>query len=233
MVPVRDHLVRVATWVDLEAPDPTIDPVEVGHLLAALHQVDHVPAPGVLEAGVHPWYRAPVGLPTWTDLVERLEGAGAPFAGTLRAEVPELVALEALFEAPRDLRMCHCDLWADNVLRTSSGELCVIDWDNCGPADPSHELACAVFEFGQWDADRMCALYQTYLADGGPARLERPGRLTMLIAQFGHFWELAAKSWLDPASTEAERGHAEDRVAELMDPPFRVSQVLDIMAAVG
>ncbi len=44
----------------------------------------------------------------------------------------------------------------------------------------------------------------------------------MLIAQFGHFWESAAEEWLDPESTDAERVHAEGRVAELMDPPLSV-----------
>ena len=44
----------------------------------------------------------------------------------------------------------------------------------------------------------------------------------MLIAQFGHFWEMAAEEWLDPESTDADRAHAERRVAELDEPPLRV-----------
>jgi thiamine kinase-like enzyme len=40
----------------------------------------------------------------------------------------------------RDLQVCHCDLWADNVVGTPTGGVCVIDRENCGPADPSQEL---------------------------------------------------------------------------------------------
>ncbi len=121
VVPVGDWLVRVSTWVDLLPPDTGLDPAVVGRLLAALHQVDYAPPAGVLETGVDPWYAAPVGEPVWSDLTARLEALGAPFAATFRAELPNLLALEDLFEEPRDLRMCHCDLWADNVLRTSVG----------------------------------------------------------------------------------------------------------------
>ena len=231
VVPIGGRLVRASTWVDLEPTDTGLDPATVGRLVAALHRVDYAPA-GVFEAGVHPWFRAPVGEPLWRSLTERLEAAGAPFAATLRTEMTQLLALEDLLESPRDLRMCHCDLWADNVLRTPSGDICVIDWDNCGPADPSHELACAVFEFGQYDPDRMRALYDAYRAAGGPARLERPGQLTMLIAQFGHFWQKAAEEWLDPESTDADRIHAQGRVDELMDPPLTVEAAQRLVAAV-
>lgn len=229
---VDSRLVRVSTWVDLAPPDPLLDPELVGQLVAALHQVDFRPPPGVLAAGVDPWYHEPLTQGAWSGLVARLEAAGAPFASTLRAEMPYLVALEGLLEPPRRQRMCHCDLWSDNVLRATSGELCVVDWDNCGPADPTHELACVVFEFGQGDPNRMRALYGAYRSAGGPARLERPGQLTMLIAQFGHFWQLAAEQWLDPESTEADRSHGEERVAELMDPPLRVEAVHALVDAV-
>jgi thiamine kinase-like enzyme len=229
VVPIGEWFVRVSVWVDLDPPDAGLDPDEVGRLLATLHGVEFELSP---SAEVDPWYHAPVGRPRWLDLVRRLESAGAPFAATLRAEVPYLVDLEDVLEAPTGLRMCHCDLWSDNLLRAASGRLCVIDWDNCGPADPSHELGVLLVEFGQGRQDRVRALYRAYRAAGGPARIERPGQLTMLIAQFGHFWEMAAESWLDPEATETDRAHQEDRVAELMDPPLRVETVSGIVAAV-
>jgi Ser/Thr protein kinase RdoA (MazF antagonist) len=230
VVPVEGRQVRVSTWVDLLPSDPGLDPGEVGRLLAALHNVEFALAD---DDQVDPWFFAPVGGSVWASLADRLDAAGAPFAGTLRAELPHLVALEDIIEPPVDLRMCHCDLWSDNVLRAASGELCVIDWDNCGAADPSHELACAVFEFGQWQPERMRGLYAAYRAAGGPARLERSGQLTMLIAQFGHFWEVAAEEWLDPESDDADRVHAEARVAELMDPPLRLDTVHLLVNTLG
>jgi len=230
VIPVGDWLVRVSTWVDLLPPDPRLDPVELGRLLAGLHQVDFALSE---EARVDPWYCAPVGQEAWDDLAARLERGGAPFAATLQTEMSHLVELENLLEAPRDLRMCHRDLWADNVLRTTSGQICVIDWDNCGAADPSHELAVVVFEFGQGERARMRALYDAYRNAGGPGRLERPGQLTMVIAQFGHFWEMAAGSWLHSETSRAERGRAEDRVSELMTRPLRSQLIGDMIAALA
>ena len=49
------------------------------------------------------------------------------------------------------LQTCHRDLWADNVLPTADGGVCVIDWENSGPADPSQELGCVLFEFARGD----------------------------------------------------------------------------------
>ncbi len=220
VVSVGDHVVRVATWVDLLPPDTGLDARRVGELLAALHQVDFT-APG----DVDPWYWAPVGEQAWQSHAERLAAAGAPFADAFRAAVPGLVELERLLEPPRVTRICHCDLWADNLLRTPNGDLCVIDWDNSGPADPSHELGMLMYEFGLGDAERMRALYQAYVDAGGPARLTRPGQLTMVIAQFGHFWEQAAECWLDLEATDGERQHQEDRVAELSERPLTVEGV--------
>ena len=212
---VGDDVVRVAQWVDLRAADPGLDPRRVGALLAALHQVE-LSVPG----DVDPWYWSPVGRSAWLGYADRLDAAAAPFAAEFRAAVPGLVDLEGLLEAPLSPRICHCDLWADNLRETTGGELCVIDWDNCGPADAAHELAMVLFEFGRGSRDRTRALHDAYAEAGGPARLTRPGQLTMVIAQFGHFWEGAALEWLDPAATAEDRVHAADRVAELLDPPL-------------
>lgn len=224
---VGGHPVRVSTWMDLRPPDVGLDPRGVGELLAALHRVDFT-----ASGGVDPWYWAPVGEPAWLTCADRLAAAGAPFAETFRAAVPRLLELEELLEPPGETRICHCDLWADNLLETTGGDLCVIDWDNCGPADPGHELAMLVCEFGQGSAERMRALSDAYVAAGGPGRLRRPSQLTMVIAQFGHFWATAADAWLDPEATTAERHHAEHRIAELMSPPLTVPAVERIVAAV-
>jgi thiamine kinase-like enzyme len=57
-----------------------------------------------------------------------------------------------------ELRTCHRDLFADNVLGTEAGGLCVIDWENCGLADPSQELGLVAFDFGAGDPDRRKTL---------------------------------------------------------------------------
>ena len=154
----------------------------------------------------------------------------------------ELVALEGLMEEPGELQTCHRDLWADNVLRTTAGGLCVIDWENCGLADPSQELALVLFEFGLGDPRRARALYRAYLEAGGPGRIDRRGNFSMLIAQLGHIGEDACTRWLDPGprgrrerhearaeqfirwlnpgESEAERKHQEARVEEFVKLPL-------------
>ena len=131
--------VRVYEWVDLLAPDSCLDPELVGAVVAAMHRVT------VTDLGpLDPWNHEPVGADRWDELVEQLLEAGAPFAGRLADLRDELVALESWIEPPQTLRTCHRDLWADNVLATADGGVCVIDWENSGPADPSQELGCAL-----------------------------------------------------------------------------------------
>ena len=81
--------VRMYEWVDLRAPDATLDPHTVGAVVAAIHRVPATGAPGPL----HPWYHEPVGARRWDQLIKQLSGAGAPFAGRLAGLRDELVAL--------------------------------------------------------------------------------------------------------------------------------------------
>lgn len=217
--------VRVHEWVDLLPPDPMLDPGRVGALLGDLHQV-------VLEAPgpSHGWNHEPVGAARWDELVRRLSAGGAPFAGRLADLRDELVGLESWLEPPRDLQVCHCDLWADNVLPTTDGDVCVVDWDNSGPADPHHELGCALFEFARSDPGRVRELVAAYREAGGPAAVERRGHFTMLIAQLGHITELAACDWLEPNRRSPRREDAEAWISEVFDDPH-TRAVLDRLLA--
>ena len=192
-----------------------------------LHQVDYAP-PGRRPRG----RRRPLvprsgraggrGL----DLASRVEVAGAPFAETHagRGAAPG----RARRRSSRRLVTCGC-VTATSGRTTCFGRPPASCASSTGTTAgrptraTSSPARCSSSASGQ--PDRMRALYDAYCAAGGPARLERPGQLTMLIAQFGHFWEMAAREWLDPESTDADRAHAEGRVAELMDPPLRVDAV--------
>ena len=122
--------------------------------------------------------------------------------------------MEGLLGASVDLQTCHRDLWADNVRGTASGSICVIDWENCGLADPSQELALVLFEFGAASPDRARALYAAYVDAGGPGRVDRPEHFSMTIAQLGHIGEMACATWLDFGEPEEERARAVTRFAE-------------------
>jgi Ser/Thr protein kinase RdoA (MazF antagonist) len=218
--------VRVYDWVDLRAPDARCDPDLVGAVVAAIHRVS-APDPSPLD----PWYHEPVGAERWDRLAGRLAEAGAPFARRLADLRDELAALESWIEPPQMLQTCHRDLWADNVLPTADGGLCVIDWEDSGPADPNQELGCVLFEFARTDPGRVRALTRAYQQAGGPATVNRPGHFSMLIAQLGHITETAATDWLTPNPRSPERADAAAWVSEVLDEPHTRELLATILAA--
>ena len=207
--------VRLHAWVDLHDPDPRLDPVDVGRLVAGLHRVDFAGA-----SGLDPWYTEPVGAARWAELVSALRARHAPFADELDALVPELVAMEAyLGGPPRVLRTCHRDLWADNVRATRMGGLCVFDFDNAGLADPSQELALILVEYCTADPWRAGRLRAAYAEAGGPGRVEDPTDFAMPIAQLSHIVAEGCGRWL-AATTDDERSDNEGWVREFVDRPL-------------
>ena len=225
---IEGSQVRVFEWVDLLAPDPSLDPALVGAVVAAIHREsveDHGP--------LHPWHHEPVGADRWDQLVELLLEAGAPFAGRLAALRDELVALESWIEPPQVLRTCHRDLWADNVLPTADGGVCVIDWEDSGPADPSQELGYVLFEFARSDHGRARALIDAYRAAGGPGDVNRRGHFSMLIAQLGHITEMAATDWLEPNPRSPDRADSEAWISEVFDEPHTRDLLEGLLAAIS
>ena len=221
--------VRAFGWVDLRKRTPDVDPVEVGSVVASIHRL---PFPGRLPTDA--WYTEPVGSDRWEALARRLTEASAPFAERFTAMRDELVALEGLIEEPRNLRTCHRDLWADNVLPTLDGPLCVIDWENCGLADPAQELALVLFEFGMGRAERVRTIHDAYLDMGGPGRIDGAGTFSMLIAQLGHIGEDACLRWLDmtePADERARHAARADEFLTLSLTRRGIEEILDAVTA--
>jgi aminoglycoside phosphotransferase (APT) family kinase protein len=207
--------VTVLSWVDLLGPDRGLDPVALGRLLARLHQVDYA---GTL--GLHPWYSEPVGADAWRDLVGALRRRGAPFADEIATLVPELVGLESLLgRRPRSVRTSHRDLWADNLRATAGGELCLIDFDDAGLADPSQELALILVEFADRDPARARLIREAYAEAGGPGRILGPTDFAMAIAALCHIVETGCRQWL-AATTDDERDDNEGWVREFLERPL-------------
>ncbi len=218
--------VRVYEWVDLRGPDPRLDPGRVGAVVAAIHRV-----PATDPSPLDPWYHAPIGAERWDQLIGQLAAAGAPFTQRLAGLRDELVALESWVEPPEMIQTCHRDLWADNVLPTADGGVCVIDWENSGPADPSQEFGCVLFEFARFDPGRARALTQAYQEAGGPARVDRRGHFSMLIAQLGHITETAATDWMQPNPRSPERRDSAAWIAEVLDEPHTRELLETILTA--
>ncbi len=224
---VDSTAVRVYEWVDLLERDPSVDPAQIGRLVASIHGVRHLG-----RNPVHWWYTDPVGAVAWDELIGDLTAARAPFVAQMADLRDELVALEGLFEFPTNLQTCHRDLFADNVLTTSTGGLCVIDWENAGLADPSQELGLVLYDFSQGDPARARNLYETYVDAGGPGRIRRPQDFTMVIAQLGHIGQISCRDWLDPSQRSQQARNA-GRVEEFVSAPITRQMIESFMDALG
>jgi aminoglycoside phosphotransferase (APT) family kinase protein len=226
--PIGGLPVRVYEWVDLLPPSTEIDPADAGRTVAAIH--------GTRFAGIRPedpWYTDPVGAQAWDRLLDDLAAAGAPFAGGVADLRDELVATEGLLERSPHLRTCHRDLWVDNLRRTAAGGLCVIDWENCGLADPGQEVAGVVFELGIGDPRRGAEVYRAYRRAGGPGTVRARADFSMTIAQLGHILEAACRIWLDPETADEERRRQMGRVAEFVGAPLTVAVIDELLAALA
>ncbi len=224
--PEGDTAVRVFEWVDLRPRTRRLDPRQLGRTLAALHR-----AGSRTDEAVDNWFATGFGEQRWRDLHRRVVAEGAPFAGQLGALVDELVAVESVIEPHESPIVCHRDLWADNVLATADGQICVIDFENHGPADPSHELAMVLFEFGDDDPSRARLLHTAYREAGGPGRVTRRGHFTMLIAEQAHIGQLACSRWVG-ASSESERERLAAWFLEIPDDPVTLPRIDRVLAAV-
>jgi len=207
--------IRVNEWVDLLRPDINMDPATVGRTVAGIHRVRLAG-----NTPLDPWFTEPVGRDRWNEIGRELDAAGAPFAGQFAEMRDEFAAMDEWVQPPGVVQTCHRDLWADNLLPTAAGGVCVIDWEDCGPADPTYELACVLVEFGGGDPARLRAINDSYRDSGGPGRVTRRGDFSMLIAQLGHICEIGCRDWLDPAARSTDREHSAERFTEFVERPY-------------
>ena len=231
VIPVSDSraptAIRVFEWVDLLPRTRLLDPSAVGSTLAGLHR-----AGAPTRESVDNWFATGVGESRWVSLQQRVAREGAPFAPVLGALLGDLIAVESVIEPHEAPIVCHRDLWADNVLATTDGRVCVIDFENLGPADPSQELAMVLFEFGADDPARARSLHTAYRDAGGPGRVTRRGHFTMLVAEQAHIGQLACSRWVG-ASHATERERLAAWFLEIPDDPVTLARIDRILAAVS
>ncbi|HET7030885.1 MAG TPA: phosphotransferase [Candidatus Limnocylindrales bacterium] len=161
--------VRIYTWVELRGRDAVAPLDEVASILGRLHAL----APPD-DRPIDPWFREPPERARLEALVERAAQADVPWASTLEGLVPIVLettdAVGRPAPEPDDRRTCHLDYNAENVLVDASGSVCVVDWENSGPALVEGELASAVAQFAA-QAELVAPFLRAYAAAGGPARL--------------------------------------------------------------
>jgi len=230
---VGGEQVRAYAWVDLHDKDTELDPGTVGTLVARLHTVDH-PWP---TTAVDPWFEAPVGRAEWKGVLKASRAAGAPYVDRLAEVLPALIEVEQILTPMRPVQTCHLDMWADNLRSTPSGDLCLIDFDNAGPADPAREVAMVVYEFGRGghnagDPARQRAVYDAYLAAGGPGRIRDRGDLALTVAQIHHIGHRHLTMWVGARDPEA-RARSLAGIEEFLGEPLLLPDVERLVDAVS
>jgi Ser/Thr protein kinase RdoA (MazF antagonist) len=226
-VEVAGEAVRVYSWVDIAEPDTGLDPAAVGELLARMHAV-RTGSDDLVDG----WFEAPIGAREWKGVLKASRAAGAPYADRLAEVLPHLIEVESILIPMRPLQVCHLDLWADNLRRARDGGLCVIDFDNCGPADPSRELAMVLFEFGQRDAVRELRLFDAYAAAGGPGRVRCREDLGLTVAQLHHIGHRHLTMWCAARDREA-RARSLAGIEEFLGTPLLLDDVDRLVATVS
>ena len=70
----------------------------------------------------------------------------------------------------------------------------------------------ALIDFCYVNQERTATFYAAYLDAGGPGRLVRREDFTMVIAQFGHFWEKGIEAYLAPDASDASKDNCLERI---------------------
>jgi Ser/Thr protein kinase RdoA (MazF antagonist) len=224
--------VRVYEWADL-ADGRTVTGAEIGAVAARLHRVRH-PAPGPAEA----WFIEPIGPPAWEAMLSDARRARASWAGALDRWLPQLIALDTAVAPPDPAAMttCHRDLNLENVRYAAGGGVVVLDWENCGPAQPERELAAIVADIAL-DVTLPAArdVYVSYRAAGGPAEVRTVADFATAVAIQGHLLQFYSRRALDPDDAPENRARARGRLDHMTRQPLtldRVDRLLGLLAEV-
>ena len=160
--------VRLYSWVDLRpGATPPVD--VVARILGRMHAI--APAD---ERPIHPWFRVPPADDELEALLARGRAAGAAWAGAMAGLLPilsaGLAAVGRLAAEPAGRVTCHLDYNPENVLVDMAGGVCVVDWENSGPALLEQELGASLAFFTN-EPGSVAAFLRAYADGGGPARL--------------------------------------------------------------
>ena len=119
---------------------------------------------------------------------------------------------------------------ADNLRATPGGELCILDWDNCGPATRAASWPWCSSTFAGTSPERIATLCAAYQSAGGPGRVREPADFSLLIAQLGHIGAMQLRRWLDPRPPTADRAARSRGIEEFLDDTLRRTTVEAILA---
>ncbi|MBO0869804.1 MAG: aminoglycoside phosphotransferase family protein [Micromonosporaceae bacterium] len=219
---------RAYEWAELD-PAGRVAVPQFAAVVAALHRVQH-PCEGTAIA----WFSEPIGADEWWDLLATAQSGRASWTPALEHWIPELVVLDAAVRPtdPDRLRTCHRDLGLANIRPTTGGGLVVLDWENCGPAEPAQELAAVLCELaGELSTQDAADGYAAYRAAGGPARLTSFDDFSMAIAVQGHLLRFYGERSLHVSLSEQDRQRADTRMNRMLRRPLTQAYLSELLAA--
>ena len=172
------HAIGAREWCGWERVSWARPPAEVllrlVEALARLHQGEWAhPIP------LSRWWLQRERAGGWPELLRHAQLQGRPWAEGLRAALPRLEWADALIEASQpslQQGMCHLDANPHNLL-TNGSQIMLLDWDGCGLACPSGELASVL---ANWACDGE-----------GLARGELPAQAVRAYRQAGGLFHCA------------------------------------------
>jgi Ser/Thr protein kinase RdoA (MazF antagonist) len=213
--------IRVYQWADL-APDQVVTAAEVGAVTARLHQMEHDAEPRPVEA----WFSEPLGEQAWVALLDDARRAGAPWEEPLGRWLPELITLDEAVSPPDPARTrtCHRDLNIENIRCSADSGVVVLDWENCGPAEPAWELATVICDLAaDVSTDAARDGYAAYLAAGGPARLGSLADFAMAAAAQGHLLQFYSRRALGAGESAENHARSAKRLHDMLSQPLTMT----------
>lgn len=214
---------RVFGWVDVARPSSL---EQAGATLARLHAAGW-PTPNEVE----PRYRDRTVGGSWEEILDRAREE--PWAPALRAQVPEIEALEAIAReaAVPPCRMCHRDFNEANVVVDRAGRVVVLDWDDCGPLPPAWEVGYVLLNGGRghWRNDTPAGIREfvtAYRREGGAFDPTGVEVFSAVLAAHYNFLAQAIDAAL--AGNRWARGAVESIVAH----PISIASLCKILDAV-
>ncbi|KRE41914.1 phosphotransferase enzyme family protein [Knoellia sp. Soil729] len=224
---------RVSHWV---AGTPVTDRTsevagELGTLVAQLHRA----GPTTVEPP-RDWHSTMPSAQAWAELVQRSHGQA--WHGALAARLGDLTAYaEVVRRAGRPAGpfvLGHCDLHPDNVVLGPDGSLRALDWEDCGPLQPSRELAKTLV---QWhvlgddvDEGAVAVTTRAYRAAAGPGVVAGVEDFAMVLCAETNFLASQIRLALDtsalPARREQARGEVREAVADYLPTMAALARVL-------
>ncbi|MFC7491787.1 MULTISPECIES: phosphotransferase enzyme family protein [unclassified Knoellia] len=221
---------RVSRWVaGTSVTDQTSEVAEpLGALLARLHR-----AAPVTQDPPRAWYTTMVPTDEWTELIER--SVGQPWHGALLAREGDLTAYAEVVDragpGTGPFVRGHCDLHPDNALAAPDGSLRALDWEDCGPLDPTRELAKTLV---QWhvlgedvDDTAIARTVAAYRKEGGPGMLAGTTDFAMVLCSETNFLAHQIRLALDGDAAGERREQAHGEITEALEDYLPSLSALD------